>query len=816
MFALLSCTGADTVGPENDTVAGVNASIPRPMIRVGESIQANAIVVNAKGEALAGRSVTWKSTNDAIATVSTAGLISSHAPGDVSVQATVEGKIGEVALKVTVVPVSTVTVSAPVSSVAIGNILVLSAIAKDSSGKTLSGRTITWSTSDQSRALVSADGVLAGLTPGTVDVTASSEGKSGQSRIEVVTPVSQAAVSTVAVSIPRTAFRVGESLQAAALPLDVSGGVLPGRTITWSSSNPDVATVSPSGMVAGLTEGSTTISAVADGKTGEVVVRISLVPVSTVVVVPGVESVSAGASLPLTAILKDSANRVLTGRAIEWSSSNAAVANVTQVGVVNGVLVGSTEIVATAEGKQGKAAITVNTLATPVETITLTPLNADMSGGAAKQITAVLRDVNGNVLGGRTISWISSNPDRASVSATGVVTASPVDAPVVITATVEGKTATSSIGIHTFTRMSAGRGFSCGLTSDGTAYCWGGNSRGQLGDGSVTPKLLPVKVATDIKFVAITSGSSHSCGLAETGLAYCWGENSTAQLGDGTTTASPSPVPVGGGYRFLSIAASAENTCATTPEREVYCWGKVQYYYDDIYGGNARWINQTSPLRSGSGMVAVVAGLYDQYCSVDEAGLAYCWTVQFLSPLYSGQGPSSPVLPPVRGPISTTYHFTTVRVGYRHACGIVETGQAYCWGENASGQLGDGTTVNKGSPTLVLGGFLFESLAAGGDFLPGGGGSTTGFTCGVAIGGKAYCWGVNSQGELGTGSTAASVLTPQPVAGNALFTGIRASFGSTCGLAVGGAAYCWGGNSSGQFGNGTTVSSTRPTYVFGN
>jgi len=623
-------------------------------------------------------------------------------------------------------------------------------------------------------------------------------------------------VATVVVSLPRTAFRAGESIQAAALPLDSSGGVVTGRTVSWSSSNPDVATVSASGLVKGISAGAAVISASADGKDGTAIVNVSLVPVTSVTVVPGTESVSAGASVALSVILKDSADRILTGRHIDWTSSAPSIASVTAAGVVNGILVGAAEIVATVEGKTGKATINVNTLTTPVATITLNPTETEMSGGATKQITATLRDANGNVVGNRTINWSSSNPARATVSSDGTVTANPVDGSVTITASVEGKSATASVGIHTFTRMSTGTGFSCALTGDGTAYCWGTNTQAQLGDGSLTSRLLPVKVATDAKFVAITSGVAHSCALIASGEAYCWGDNSIGQVGTSTATQISSPVAVNGGRRFVSIAAGDRSTCATTAEREVYCWGSIRHYYQDFYGGRVAPEPTSTPRLSGSGMVAVVAGTDGRFCSVDAAGLGYCWTVEFLSPI-NGNGASLPDEPPVRGPpVSTELHFTTLRVGHGHTCGVIASGQAYCWGNNLSGQLGDGTTVNRSTPTLVSGGLIFESIAAGGDWDFDSDVGQAGFTCGLTVGGKTYCWGSNRVGALGTGAPGGKALTQQPVLGGILFTGIRASFGSVCGLAVGGAAYCWGSNGTGQIGNGTTGISDRPALVFGN
>jgi len=172
----------------------------------------------------------------------------------------------------------------------------------------------------------------------------------------------------------------------------------------------------------------------------------------------------------------------------------------------------------------------------------------------------------------------------------------------------------------------------------------------------------------------------------------------------------------------------------------------------------------------------------------------------------------------ITAPVSTSIHFTTLRVASTHVCGVATSGQAYCWGKNDSGELGDGTAIDKANPTAVVGGLVFESVAVGtGGFV------TTnestliaGFSCGVVKGGKAYCWGINGQGQLGRSTTGGYFTTPQAVAGGLLFSGIRAGAVHTCGLTGTGAAYCWGDNSKGQLGDGTDVAKDSPSLVFGN
>ncbi len=148
--------------------------------------------------------------------------------------------------------------------------------------------------------------------------------------------------------------------------------------------------------------------------------------------------------------------------------------------------------------------------------------------------------------------------------------------------------------------------------------------------------------------------------------------------------------------------------------------------------------------------------------------------------------------------------FVTLITGQAHTCGITGAG-ALCWGFNGYGQLGDGTTTDRASAVLVTGGVTFAALTGGGSH-----------TCGVTAAGAASCWGLNELGELGNGSTTNSSV-PTLVAGGLSFAALNAGIGNvhTCGLTTGGSAYCWGFNSSGQLGDGTTTSSSVPVLVSG-
>src|SRR5436305_8106456 len=198
-------------------------------------------------------------------------------------------------------------------------------------------------------ATVSNSGLVSGVTPGTATITATSEGKSGTSSITVT----NVPVATVAGTPPSASVPVGQTVQLTATPKDANGAPLSGRTVTWSSANTAVATVSNSGLVSGVTPGSATITATSEGKSGTSSISVTNVPVATVEVTPPSASVQAGQTVQLTATPKDAGGNPLSGRTVTWSSSNTAGATVGKGRSVDGVPPGTATITATSEGKSG-------------------------------------------------------------------------------------------------------------------------------------------------------------------------------------------------------------------------------------------------------------------------------------------------------------------------------------------------------------------------------------------------------------------------------------------------------------------------------
>ncbi len=144
-----------------------------------------------------------------------------------------------------------------------------------------------------------------------------------------------------------------------------------------------------------------------------------------------------------------------------------------------------------------------------------------------------------------------------------------------------------------------------------------------------------------------------------------------------------------------------------------------------------------------------------------------------------------------------------VTAGAAHTCGLTAGGRAFCWGWNRDGQLGTGATDDAAVPAAVRGDLTFAAISAGG-----------GHTCGLTPTNKAYCWGFNQNGQLGTGSVAA-VSEPAAVSGDVSFAALSAGGSYTCGLNSSGQAFCWGWNGDGQLGDGTTTDRLSPVPVSG-
>lgn len=256
-----------------------------------------------------------------------------------------------------------------------------------------------------------------------------------------------APVASVQVSPPTSTISPGQTAQLTATTRDAKGGNLANRTVTWTSTNTSVATVSSGGLVTAVAVGGpVTIVASSEGQDGSATVTVVPPPVATVSVSPATATLTPGAVTQLSATLRDASGATLTGRVVTWSTSNNAIATVSGAGIVTAVAIGGpVTITATSEGQSGTAAVTV--VAPTVTSVSISPSITSVSSGGTTPLTAIVRDENNIILTGYVATWTTSNASIATVSPTGLVTGVSVGGPVTITATVAGKSGTSAVTV---------------------------------------------------------------------------------------------------------------------------------------------------------------------------------------------------------------------------------------------------------------------------------------------------------------------------------------------------------------------------------
>ncbi len=203
-----------------------------------------------------------------------------------------------------------------------------------------------------------------------------------------------------------------------------------------------------------------------------------------------------------------------------------------------------------------------------------------------------------------------------------------------------------------------------------------------------------------------------------------------------------------------------------------------------------------------SGAFSSVAAGGNSTCGVANGGIGYCWGNNSFGQLGNSSNSNSAI--PIKVVGGLTFSSMTVGSIEGYACGLTTSGAAYCWGYNDYGQLGSGNFTTSTVPVAVTGNLTFTALSAG----------NGGQACGIATGGAAYCWGYNGSGGLGSSSAFSS--NPVPVSGGLSFKSISAGQnGQTCALTTAGAAYCWGNGASGALGNGAQTSTNTPVAVSG-
>ena len=389
-------------------------------------------------------------------------------------------------------------------------------------------------------------------------------------------------------------------------------------------------------------------------------------------------------------------------------------------------------------------------------------------------------------------------------------------------------------------------------------WCWGQNNFGQLGNSSTTDSLVPVKVTQSAGILAgvlvdsLFAAHYHNCALANKKV-YCWGANDQGQLGDGTTTNRTAPVLVQGslaGKDVIAIGGAGNSSCAIALESgkgKIYCWGqndKGTVGRGDTSGGVTSPTAVATPGTSttlastyNATMLSTSGSRSQNMCAVAD-GDAWCWGNNEIGQIGDGTSGTAPKTSPTKvrkdsgvlagktivaisqdgyecGFTNGTCTTSTGESAYNHVCVVAQptsgNNAIYCWGENDVGQLGNGTTTKSNIPVAVranTGDALFNKSIQG---------VALGLrhSCAVAAG-KAFCWGLNGNGQVGVGTSTASYSLPQAVIEQSgglqgqTVTAIGGGSNRGCAL-TSYKAWCWGVNTNGQIGDGTTTNRLVPT-----
>lgn len=397
-----------------------------------------ATAFDCKGNSIAKKTISYSSANSAVATVTINGQVIAVGVGTTTVSAVADGKTATVPVTVTPETAASITVNPPSVTLRRGDTRQMSYVAFNAARNPISGVTVRWSTSNSSIATVTQTGLVTALVAGTVTVTADANNVFGAAQVIVTEPVIGSCTLTP------TSFKVttGQSVQPTLAIRDTASRALPllGRPIVWASDNENVATVTNTGFITTRKAGTAKITASSveyPSVTCSSTVEAVDPRINQVVIQQRTGSLRLGIPRGLTVALFDSVGTVIpSGRVVTWSTNTPSVANVTQAGIVTGIALGTARVIATSEGVADTVSFPVTKI--PVQTVTISPLQVTLQEGGTVQLSSTVTDSAGTVVIDRLVEWLTSDPSKASVSASGFVTTF-VPGAVNIFATSEGK-----------------------------------------------------------------------------------------------------------------------------------------------------------------------------------------------------------------------------------------------------------------------------------------------------------------------------------------------------------------------------------------
>jgi alpha-tubulin suppressor-like RCC1 family protein len=509
--------------------------------------------------------------------------------------------------------------------------------------------------------------------------------------------------------------------------------------------------------------------------------------------------------LPFTPSLPSS---VSTG-AVTYSSSNPSVATIdSTTGLITLQSGGTTTITAEQAETGNYNSSTTSTSLTVLRDPLLNSFTIPTKtyGAAAFNLTAPATSSDG------AFTYTSSNTSVATVnSTTGAVTivgigSTTITASQLATSVYAAGTITAALTVEatTASSISAGSYFTCMRTTTGAAQCFGHNNYGQLGDNTNTNRATAVGVTGLSSGVAsVSAGGWHSCAVMDSGSVKCWGRNDWGNLGNGTTSTSYTPVDVSGlNATAVKVVTTQYSSCVLTSVGGVKCWGYGGWGLIGDGTGSSRY-TPVDVNGMTSGVIALAAG-GQHICAVKNTGALLCWGWNGYGQLGDGTGSDRYEPTEANGLDSGV---VAVAPGMYHTCASLATGAVKCSGYGGDGQVGNNAWGGSNTPVSVYGMTDATASISSGER----------HTCVVKTTGALWCWGSNSNGQFGNGTTSNSNT---PVNISSLGTTVRTVSAGlvgfhTCALTADGTAKCWGNNGYGQLGDASTTQRSSPTNIGG-
>jgi alpha-tubulin suppressor-like RCC1 family protein len=349
--------------------------------------------------------------------------------------------------------------------------------------------------------------------------------------------------------------------------------------------------------------------------------------------------------------------------------------------------------------------------------------------------------------------------------------------------------------------IAVGDYFTCARKSSGQVWCWGNDDYRQVGQSDEIYHSTPVQVNNITDATHIVAGGEHACALTASGSPKCWGSNNDLQLGSGSQGNHAMPQTLGAPLvNALQISGGYQHTCAVASDRTVYCWGYNDHGQTGDLGSSLHGYT-TPPFQVPGVTTALQVGAGgDHACALTATGIL-CWGANYSGQLGLGTGMTDANLHAPTAPMLTG-NFTEIAVGDGHVCARKDDGTLWCWGENATGELGNGNQTDNPVPQPVPGIANVVHVTA-----------HQSSTCVLLANNDAYCWGADSYGQLGDGQDTYDVLNPVKLASNVAQVVPGAEH--ICVLMLDGSIKCIGDDGSGQLGDGALLESLVPVQVTG-